>query len=60
MFGRFLPFLLGMQLLRLSIGFPAHQVLSDKGSTLTRNNLLPREANSFLLEFSEGNKNNFD
>ena len=46
----FLPFLQGRQILLLPVSFPAHLVPSEKGSTLKGKNLLPRGANSFLLE----------
>ena len=42
-------FLTRGQLLWLSVCFPAHQVPSEKGSTLKGKNLLPQGANSFLL-----------
>ena len=45
----------------LPVCFPALQVPSEKGSTLKRKNLLPKRANSFLLEkslFQEGGQTN--
>ena len=44
------PLLQGRKLLWLPSCFPAHQALSEKGSTLKGKNLLPWGANSLLLE----------
>ena len=46
-------------MLTTQLKIPAHQVPSEKGSTLKGKNLLPRGANSFLLgrALSEGMQN---
>ena len=59
-FGRFFsPFLQGRQFLWLPVCFAAHQISSEKGSTLKGKNLLPGGANSFLFRvdpFKKGTK----